>query len=388
MKIFLICIASWMSTAGLTVAQDTTTITIGHKHNIKSEYLGEDRSIFIYLPESYPNESRKDKKYPVLYVLDAETHFHAASGVISHMTGGYNRNRQIPEMIVVGIPNLSFNSRQRDLTPTRLNSFPKSGGGIAFLDFIQKEVIPFIDHTYRTDPYRILVGHSLGGLMALYSLIQVPDVFQGCIAIDPSVWWDNEFLIRTSYDTRIKSIRKPTTIYMGFANTNQTGVVAPQGASFIKMLEEIKMKNLRVNYEFFKNENHVSVPLLALYNGLLTIYSGYQPQTAMGYFTSTTVQNYYDSLSSVVGLTLLPPEGLVQQLANFSLNQKSDVDEAIRLHQINARNYPLSPVAFKNLGDLYYKREEYISALKCYQRCVELNLVDAQITARINELGK
>jgi predicted alpha/beta superfamily hydrolase len=53
-----------------------------------------------------------------------------------------------------------------------------------------------IDRTYRSRPYRVLVGHSLGGLFAVYALMTRPDVFQGYIAISPALWWDDQSLVK------------------------------------------------------------------------------------------------------------------------------------------------------------------------------------------------
>src|SRR5690606_39393109 len=62
-------------------------------------------------------------------------------------------------------------NRERDFTLTKLKTKRpnRMGGGRNFLNFIEKELIPFIDKNYRTEPNRILVGHSLGGLLTLNS---------------------------------------------------------------------------------------------------------------------------------------------------------------------------------------------------------------------------
>ena len=110
------------------------------------------------------------------------------------MSAGVNGNLQIPELIVVGVPNTD---RTRDLTPTRNASRPTggsdpslrgSGGGDAFLAFLRDELIPTVDAAYRTTDYRILVGHSFGGLMSLHAFLSEPALFQAHLAIDPSVF--------------------------------------------------------------------------------------------------------------------------------------------------------------------------------------------------------
>ena len=63
-----------------------------------------------------------------------------------------------------------------------------SGGGIAhFIQFMKNELIPYIETHYRTDPYRIFSGHSLGGLCVLYAFIHEPELFNAYIGISSSV---------------------------------------------------------------------------------------------------------------------------------------------------------------------------------------------------------
>ena len=87
-----------------------------------------------------------------------------------------NGNTVCPKMIVVGIPNTN---RMRDLTPTTpegeqfyidSSASTNSGGGEKFISFIEKELIPHIESNYPTQPYRMLIGHSLGGLMVMHAL--------------------------------------------------------------------------------------------------------------------------------------------------------------------------------------------------------------------------
>jgi predicted alpha/beta superfamily hydrolase len=112
------------------------------------------------------------------------------TGMVNYMSAGYNGNRKIPEMIVVAIQNVN---RNRDFTPdkiitTRENDF---GGGDRFLSFLEDELIPQLDQEYRTIPYRILYGHSLGGLLATHAYMKEKTLFNSFIAVDPSFGaWD------------------------------------------------------------------------------------------------------------------------------------------------------------------------------------------------------
>ncbi len=153
-------------------------LSLGENHTITSEVLGEDRPYMVYLPDGCKDGGPK-APCPVLYILDGSAHFHYGSGMLARMSG----NAQIPEMIMVAIPNTA--DRIHDLTPTHTTigfdgeetpGPSTSGGGDAFLDFLEKELIPEVEARYQPMPYRVFSGHSLGGLMALHSLIDRPDL--------------------------------------------------------------------------------------------------------------------------------------------------------------------------------------------------------------------
>ncbi|WP_296317130.1 alpha/beta hydrolase, partial [Winogradskyella sp. UBA3174] len=162
-------------------SQNVEQIVIGTKHILHSNILNEEREYWINLPESYNNDEESYKKYPVLIVLDGNTHFKSITGIVSYMSG----NGEIPEMIVVAIQNVD---RRRDYTPDKTITVREnnSGGGDKFLSFLEDELIPELNREYRTEPYRILFGHSLGGLLATHAYMKEKTLFNSFISVDPS----------------------------------------------------------------------------------------------------------------------------------------------------------------------------------------------------------
>ena len=168
-------------------------VVIGEAVQLQSSTLKESRTLLISKPAGYDNS--KDR-YSVLYLLDGETHFHYTTGIASFLSG----NDRIPKMLLVGIVSGGTARRTRDLTSLSAaetdNRFsPGNGGADAFLAFIADELIPFVDKTYRTRPYRMLIGHSFGGLFGIYALIKRPSLFSAGIAADPSLYWNNEAVV-------------------------------------------------------------------------------------------------------------------------------------------------------------------------------------------------
>ena len=110
-------------------------IVIGKIDSLYSKILDEPRNIWVYLPQSASNSIYTPSKYPVVYLLDGDAHFHSVSGMIRQLST-VNGNTKVPEMIIVGIPNTN---RSRDLTPTRVDidfwtgdSLPFASGGFCF----------------------------------------------------------------------------------------------------------------------------------------------------------------------------------------------------------------------------------------------------------------
>ena len=138
-------------------AQDDL-ISIGKRMTLRSEVLQEERSYWVYVPASYDDSAYPLQRYPVLYLLDGDAHFHSASGIVQFMSAGTNGNIQIPELIIVAIPNTN---RTRDLTPSHATTWldgnyapylEASGGGEKFLRFLQEELFAHIESRYRTPP--------------------------------------------------------------------------------------------------------------------------------------------------------------------------------------------------------------------------------------------
>ena len=180
-------------------------IIIGKKDSVYSHILNEKREIWIYLPSSY-NPENSSKRFPVMYLLDGDAHFHSVTGLIQQLAGGINGNSIFPDMIVVGIPNTD---RTRDLTHVASRVTPdgreadflkSSGGGENFISFMRKELIPSIEKKYYTAPHRMLVGHSFGGIVAINVLLNHTDLFNSYISIDPSMWWDKKALLHRAAD--------------------------------------------------------------------------------------------------------------------------------------------------------------------------------------------
>jgi predicted alpha/beta superfamily hydrolase len=252
-------------------AQQNHDIIVGSTFRINSTILNEDRNILISLPDSYNDSSKEKKKYPIMILLDGYTHFKTAAGIAHFMGSDSNGNRFIPETIIVAIENID---RERDFTVTKIKTKRPNtmGGGKNFLDFIEKELIPYIDKYYSTKTHRILAGHSLGGLLTLNAYMDQNSLFDAYISIDPSIWWDEQMM--TDKVVAISPLAFKKRLYVATANQGEASYERNKKRhdTFYTLMKKRAAGPLNAKIEYFENESHRSVPLIALYEGLKYLY--------------------------------------------------------------------------------------------------------------------
>ena len=164
---------------------------LGETLTLDSKLLGEKRVINVYLPPDYATSGAR---YPVLYMPDG-----GMAEDFPHVVGSVDvsiKNAVIRPVIVVGIENTE---RRRDLVgPTAVadeqKAAPLAGGADRFRQFLREELKPLIERRYRTAGESAIVGESLAGLFVVETMVVEPSLFDGYIAADPSVWW-NQFAV-------------------------------------------------------------------------------------------------------------------------------------------------------------------------------------------------
>lgn len=365
--IFVFCIPCFL--ANKVFSQKEKDFVIGTEYVFESSILGENRPYILSLPKSYAMGS---KRYPVMVVLDGETHFHTVSGILAIM----GKQERIPETILLAIPNTK--DRTKDLTPTNSTTgyfggsspgLKTSGGGLRFLDFLEKELLKEIDEKFRTNSYRILAGHSLGGLMASTAYLDQNSSFSGLISIDPSIWWDNQVLVE-SIDSLDVGIANKKIHYMSTADTPERDDRV-SNARNAHELYYAKLINKGVNYrnlklQYFEDETHGSVPLLSFYYGLLYIFKDYRMDDIMKAKNAEIIK-YYEEFSRTMEAKFLPPEKLVNEVANFRFDTSNDKSEALNLFKMNIMNYPRSSEAYTNLAKAYERLEKKDLAIEHFK---------------------
>ncbi|MFC5625412.1 alpha/beta hydrolase-fold protein [Algoriphagus winogradskyi] len=365
-------------------SQENELIQIGSKHTLYSKILEEERAFWISLPESYSQEESSYKTYPLLIVLDGNSFFHSISSTVNYM----GRIGRIPEMIVIGIQNVS---RTRDFTPdkivtTRENDF---GGGDNFLDFLEEELIPNIDQEYRTAPYRILFGHSLGGLLATHAYMKETTIFNSFIAIDPSFGsWDAATMDKKLEAVTTNSFNRY--LYLATANWGKRNI--RNRDRHVRLFESLNSKvegEFAASMEYFENEDHSSVPIPAFHHGISSIFEGY----GISYRDVDSLDQlteHFEKISHRLSWTFSPPENLVNRIGYSRLQSRDEIEKSksLEFFILNTENYPESFNAFDSLGEAYEVVGNIEKAIANYETSLRLNPANEHARTRIESLKK
>lgn len=372
-------------------AQTDNKIVIGKIDSVYSTILKEQRKVWVYVPNM--NDMQKStQRFPVVYLLDGEGHFQSVVGMIQQLSQ-VNGNTIFPEMIVVGIPNTD---RTRDLTPTHITSDPpmmdsnsskNTGGGENFAAFMQKELMPHIDSLYPTQPFRLLIGHSFGGLAVMNILTNHTKMFNAYIAIDPSMWYNKEQFLKTTEKKLAAQKYDGTRLYVGIANTMKEGMTLEKMnkdttldtrhiRSIFTMDKFIKanLRNgLKYASKYYGDDDHGSVPLISEYDGLRFIFSWYRFKFSPSDFTSPgtevvqRMKTHYQNVSKEFGYKVSAPENQINGVGYYMLSQKH-YDKAAALFEMNVENYPQSGNVYDSYADALLAKKDTAAAIDNYKK--------------------
>lgn len=257
----------------VTLAQTGTVkpLTIGEIRTVKSKILNEDRTLNIYLPQGFD----QTKSYPIIYLLDGSINedFIHVSGLVQF----FNQMYAMPETIVVGIANVD---RKRDFTyHTDLKDlqkdYPTTGHSDKFIYFLEKELKPYVESQFKTtDTY--LFGQSLGGLLATEILLKKPEMFNNYFIISPSLWWDDESLLKQAKELLSKSPDTKKFVYISIGK-GEHPVMIKDTESLYDIIKNYNKKNWKVEYKMMEGDNHATILHRSLYEGLVKLFP-YQEQ--------------------------------------------------------------------------------------------------------------
>jgi uncharacterized protein len=350
---------------------------------IFSSVLGVERKIYVHVPSQGADSS--SARYPVIYLLDGDANFRD----VVTMTEFMSNAGVCPPMIVVGI---LHPSRMTDLTFGTDRETPGViGKGVEFMSYMEKELMPFIEKNYHTAPYRIFLGHSVGGLTVMNTLIHQPELFNAYVSLDGALWWNDQEIVREAKAMQEGKSLKGRTAYMALANRLEEGMdtmsvqkdttegteLLRSNIAFIRQLKRLSSNDFRFSHKFYERDDHGSVRFAGEYDALIFIFDYYKLKLYNRQLVNPTfpldslLKAHYALVSQRIGYVIAPDENQVNGLAYFAMRDKQ-FTKAEALFKLNASNYPLSANCFDGLGDLCEAKGNNAEAIRNYKKALAI----------------
>ncbi|MDV7187649.1 alpha/beta hydrolase-fold protein [Lutibacter sp. TH_r2] len=364
--------------------------------SIYSNTFNEFKNIWVKLPDNYNPAS--SEKYPVVFILDGSVQLNTLETVYNNYWGHY-----LPHMILVGISNQT--NRTRDLTTSQIKMRrgtemdEDTGGAEKFTEYITKELIPHIDKNYPTTSYRTLIGHSYAGLFTVNMLINHKEFFKNYIAIDPSLDWDNQKLLKqakeklASEDFKGKSLfvsmsaeqlhmmDESVTIDNLMENTSEFTLFPRSIMEFSNFAESHKESGLNFSFKIYPEDLHGTVPLPSIRDGLVFLFNWFQFKNPPTYNNpETTVAELTELLNIQAKIYAenfgynVPP--MVEELFNGYgyMNMQMGAPEKAKLFfEMGVKYYPNSANVYDSLAEYYESVEDFSNALKYIKKAFEIS---------------
>jgi predicted alpha/beta superfamily hydrolase len=342
------------------------SIVVGELHKFDSSTLGEERRVSVWLPPGYDDG---DASFPVLYMTDAEWNYLQTVGLVDYL----GRWARIPEMIVVAVHNTE---RGRDLTPSADPNFIGTGGAERFLAFFERELIPWMDATYRTADQRLLWGHSFGGVFTFYVLTQSPDLFDIYISAGPSFWLSDQWILQRMQELVAREPGLEAFLYFT-AGEGDGGPTEPSNRQMADWLGDNAPVGLEWHYVQTLQENHFTNVPITLQHGLQAAYPIWGIDDELHAVASeggvNGVASWLAARQERLGDRFVMPEFEIV-VVGFQFLQAGQFEVALAIFNVVAERFPRSGYPLDGKGLVYEAIGDLPAAAEWFERALEVGM--------------
>jgi len=410
----LVLIGSILMVKQQAIAQTTVSQTEQFQNRIVdsifSKTLNENRDFWVRLPDNFQPDN--DEKYAVIYLMDGFSLESSLEAVYDNYWGHY-----LPHMILVGISNRS--NRTRDLTTSQIKMRRgiamdnETGGAETFTKFMEKELIPYIDSKYPTSGYRTLIGHSYAGLFTINILIKHKHLFQNYIAIDPSLDWDDQKLLKEAKEKLSTESYEGKSLYVSLAaeqlhmwneeitmqnimdDSSEFTLFARSIIEFSNYTKSQKQNGLNFLWKVYNEDLHGTVPLPSIRDGLIFLFEWYQFKSPQKYNNPET------PLEELIALLKeqeqiytehfgVPTAPMIDEMLNgygYMNLQMGQPKKAFMFFEMNIKYNPTNANAYDSMAEYYESQNDKKNALKYLNKAYEIS-GDQYYKERIETLNK
>lgn len=350
-------------------------IIIGKTVPLTSKVLGRDVNVLVSVPEGYDAGTAR---YPVLYVINGGLSFAYDHGTALLLS----RIQEIPRMIVVGVPGFD-----NGYVPTPFEQRGENPSGAdQSIKYLKEELIPFVDKTYRTNAFRILYGHSVGGLFTMYTMFNAPDLFSAYIAGSPWFQTNDGYWLK-NIDRLAKQRALDGKILFMTVGKGEAALTTDTYKGLEKWLDGNPIPGL-VRKSAWVEGTHGSMVGRNTYDGLLFIFDGWRfPEDLLRSADIEKIEAHlaegrarwgkygFDDSSPLPEITL--------NVMGYELLRRDLQPEAIRILSYAVRRFPESFNALDSLAEGYMISGDNENAIKYYRLAVERNPGDTDYAKRV-----
>lgn len=397
---FLVLIGSILMVNNNAIAQTTVSQTEQFQNRIVdsifSKTLSESRDFWVRLPDNF--KPGNGEQYAVIYLMDGFSLESTLEAVYGNYWGHY-----LPHMILVGVSNR--NNRIRDLTTSQVKNRrgsamnDETGGAETFTQFMENELIPYIDSTYPTTAYRTLIGHSYAGLFTVNMLVHHKHLFQNYIAIDPSLDWDDQKLLKEAKEKLSTESYEGKSLFVSLAaeqlhmwneeitlenimdDSSEFTLFARSIIEFSNAIKSQKQNELNFSWKVYNEDLHGTVPLPSIRDGLIFLFEWYQFKSPQKYNNPET------PLEELVALLKeqeqiytehfgVPTAPMIDEMLNgygYMNMQMGQPKKAFMFFEMNIKYNPTSANAYDSMAEYYVSQNDKENALKYLNKAFEIS---------------
>jgi predicted alpha/beta superfamily hydrolase len=333
--------------------------------SITSKVLSEERDIAVQLPESYFKNT--EQSYPLILRLDGAGNIPRESAMLKTLY----ESGAAPEVIIVAIENTN---RLRDLAPY-VNEDPRGpvgegGGADEFLQFIETELLPFLNKEYRTGDFKVIAGASVAGLFTLHTLRTKPDLFNAHIAYSPAVWWGENKTAKNlkAFMSATKELNSYLYMNIGSEHIEMRKVYD----DMLTDIEQNKPKNFHLTTDFFPKVPHGLTSSAGLFNAYHNLFLPLVMPNSELKGGVSSIKNYYNRVSEQRGRVVNAEEWVMRELGYYLVRNK-DFANAIEVFKYNIDLYPGMASAYNGLAYAYEQNKQFAESLKQVNTSLKLS---------------
>ena len=326
-----------------------------------SQKLNDTREIKIQLPRGYDDNT--SKSYPLIVVFDGDYMFEIVTGNVDY----YSYWEDMPEAIVVGINQLD--KRNDDTNYSEQSSLPLDSGA-DFFEFVGMELIPHLEKTYRTENFKVAIGHGETANFINYFLLKPLPLFQAYISISP----DLAANMPTYIPERLKSFETKLFYYLA-TSTNDVKSIKAKTEALNTTLVSLDNKNILYNFNTFEGPSHYALPAHAIPKALESIFLVFQPISKKEYketilkLEGSPITYLLDKYQTIEDLFGIEKQILVNDFKAISaaINKTEKYDYYEELGKLARKQYPETMLGNYYLARFYEETNEPKKAMKTYQ---------------------